>query len=78
MKMKTMKFNINDTISVQLTDLGKDILLAHEKSKGFRSWYTKDSLSFSFQLWEFANIFGGHFYNGQKQIIINNIMLIND
>lgn len=77
-----MKHNLNDTIRVKLTDYGKFIYTAHlERINEYYGKrvirYTKpkvDADGYStFQLWDFANIFGDCLYMGNKETVIENL-----
>lgn len=79
-KHKIIEFNINDEIKVKLTECGKDVLLKYRDRKDFPEYYSNcidDDGYCSFLFWEFTNIYGRHFYNGQpNQFIVNNTILI--
>ena len=66
--------NINDQIKFKLTKFGKDIMKKSywgvDLPKTDKEGYYRTSI------WEFANIFGCHFHNGQNQIIENNLIII--
>ena len=80
---KPCKININDEIKVKLTGYGKKKHCEHYIEytpdifstdkiipKVDKEGYTK------YQLWEFMNIFGIHLYNGAKQVIENNEIIL--
>jgi len=80
--------NINDQIKVKLTDLGKSILDEYvakqlEKvsylnlPKDYTPYKTDSRGYTKFSIWEFTNIFGGHFWNGGPQLIENNEIIFN-
>ena len=74
-----MKLNINDRIKVKLTVRGERVHFDHyyQWLKNIRSLEDcmpkPDKEGYTeYQLWEFANIFGEHLYNGAEQIIKDN------
>lgn len=84
-------YNINNMIKVKLTEHGKVILGQEEahitnmlKNLNFSyadnySSYPEDEDGYTeFQLWDFMNIFGSHFYMGGSQIIKNNEIIFPD
>lgn len=69
--------NINDTVFVKLTEYGEQIL----KSSGVRfedDWFNSKMPDgyYRMSLWEFMNIFGGSFYCGSKQEVVENSLHI--
>lgn len=82
-------YNINDKIKVKLTEHGKTIL-RNEVADTMRKLqnlnlpddyfpYPEDEDGYTeFQLWDFMNIFGSHFYMGGSQIIKNNEIIFID
>ena len=78
--------NINDQIEIKLTDHGKSILDEYvAKQLETMSYlnlptdytpYKADRRGYiKLTLWEFANIFGGHFWNGGPQLLENNAII---
>lgn len=79
-----MRFNINNLVKVRLTYHGHHILRDYysELSKSSGSDLSslipkidKDGYQ-SFQLWNFMQIFGSEMWNGARQIIVNNEIII--
>lgn len=83
-----MKVNINNYIKVNLTAYGVDILTKYcnDRFKNFLS--EKEILDYinskfengllKIQMWEFCNVFGSHMFNGSKQLIHDNKIIINE
>ena len=69
-----IELNLNDQIKVKLTGTGKEILY------NYYGIFVKPDISgyYNFLFWEFANIFGKEFHNGQMNLIIedNKIIMI--
>lgn len=68
-----IKLNLNDQVEVKLTKHGKNVLKKHP------SYYThiNEEGFYEFSLWNFANIFGKEFYNGQMNpSIVDNEIII--
>jgi hypothetical protein len=80
-----MKFNINDSVRVKLTDHGRDIWY-HRNDELNKKFNLHPPLSsgyplevdgwFEEQLWVIMNVFGPHLYNGCKQVFEKNVMEI--
>lgn len=76
--------NINNKIKVKLTDFGKSILdkevnklkQISEAPDNYTPYETDDNGYTEFQLWQFMSIFGDSLYNGNRQIIENNEILV--
>ena len=69
-----IEMNLNDQVKVKLTEHGKEILEKYYDKPV--SNYDKNGYR-TFSIWEFANIFGKEFYNGQmKPSIVNNNLVI--
>lgn len=65
--------NLNDKISVELTDYGIEILKScPEGLVDYEYCFNKESKILQTQLWRLALIFGDKLWNGNKQIIMNN------
>jgi len=72
-RKKKMKININDEVTVKLTDFGEQLLA----EKGVE----KASLcgEYKFQLWELMQIFGDCMYNGMpKMPFVKNELIIGE
>jgi hypothetical protein len=64
-----MKYNVNNMVTVELTQKGSDILK--------KSGYTHSrSGSFTAELWLIMNIFGPHFYVGGDILFFGNVINI--
>jgi hypothetical protein len=83
--MGEVRFNINDTIKVKLTDKGKEILhrrivegvkIARLHSDFIPSCYQEDDEGYIHpQLWDFMNIFGSYFACGAPCYIEDNTII---
>jgi len=69
-----MKFNINDTVSVKLTDYGISLLEQATTeletvtgSKFLHKQYQTNKWT-KFQLWDLMNRFGSHLFNGANPL----------
>ena len=84
--MGEVRFNINNTIKVKLTDEGKELLVKKiaegNKVAGVApdfipSDYQEDEEGYIHpQLWHFMDIFGSHFFNGGPCYIENNEIIL--
>jgi len=79
------EINLNDTITVQLTDYGKELLIKNINKTFILEEYKNDAINsykkeddfYELQLWDFMNMFGQHMFNGCKQIVVNNKIKFN-
>jgi len=77
--------NINDKVTVILTDYGREVLYKYrtnleEKFKfKFKSLHNCDQNGkYVEQLWQIMHIFGSEMYVGAKQVFLNNQIYIED
>ncbi len=77
--------NINDNVTVILTDYGKQILDEYRTNLEKEIKINLDSIyhyeedgKFREQLWAIMNIFGSHLYCGSKQIFLDNQIQIEE
>lgn len=71
--------NINDKVTVTLTSRGENILYKHyylysdmKASERMTSSHRISGHTYSFQLWELMEIFGGCVGMGSQQMFVNN------
>lgn len=81
--MTSINININDNIKVRLTEHGLRIHFDHyhkylgDKFPISNCLPDRDEKGYTkYQLWEFANIFGEHLFNGADQVIKDNEVII--
>ena len=70
-----MEININDMVEIELTEYGRSLLL--NKNLISYSNYNEKTKVLREQLWVMMEIFGEFFFNGGKQIIVNNTIRLN-
>lgn len=89
MSKTILQTNLNDYVYFELTKLGEETLAEYYKTNQVkadkRSIYTimREAIAevhgiegtfYKLQHWEFARIFGQHFFNGMTQMIKNNAL----
>lgn len=63
-----MTINLNDNVTVSLTEFGKEVLKDYHKNLGSTVSPTQ---VLSMPLWELAQIFGPHLYNGAPKMVFS-------
>ena len=78
-----MKLNINDRIKVRLKTAGEKIHFDYyykylQNTRPLKECLPKEDEEgyTQYQIWEFAQIFGEHLYNGAEQVIKDNEIVI--
>lgn len=61
-----MTINLNDNVTVSLTEFGKEVLKEYHKKLGSTA---SPAPILSMPLWELAQIFGPHLYNGAPKMV---------
>jgi len=69
------KFNINDDVKVKLNEEG---LKVWKKANFYNELQKDENGYYTFQFWDFMNIFGEHIYLGSNCLFENNSLFFNE
>ena len=78
--MSVLKLNINDTVTVALTEVGIEKLYEHYRNRrsiGLVKYHHKAENIYKFQIWELMRIFGKYMELGATQYFEDNMICMN-